>query len=387
MAPDPSLPPLTSTSLEDWESERATLLTQFEELMFGTWPGDLPVEIGPTRVVDDNYLDGRGRLEETIIAIGAPDADGARRAFHLVVAYPKNVSGPMPVMIGQTFSQNCQVFLSTKVTARGGGTCQEDQLGFNGFGGWAIKSILGRYIAKAPIEQYFDRGIAYANYYASSIVPDGANAGAAAMARFRETNPGITADSALTYWGFGWSAAIDYLETDARIDQDRIGIFGHSRHGKSALLASIYEPRIDLVISHQSGFGGSAANRSKTGEGFDAVVKNYPHWFTPSLQAYADAPETLPIDQHQLVALAAPTPLLIGNGRRDVWSDPNSTYENAFLADPIWELYGGQGLDQDGMRGFNPAAELSFSMTGGSHGTTPEDIAAFFQFIEAHFGF
>ena len=172
MAPDPSLPPLTSTSLEDWESERATLLTQFEELMFGTWPGDLPVEIGPTRVVDDNYLDGRGRLEETIIAIGAPDADGARRAFHLVVAYPKDVSGPMPVVIGQTFSQNCQVFLSPHVTARNGGTCPEKDLGFNGFGGWMIKSILGRYIAKAPVEQYFDRGIAYANYYASSIVPD-----------------------------------------------------------------------------------------------------------------------------------------------------------------------------------------------------------------------
>ena len=116
------------------------------------------------------------------------------------------------------------------------------------------------------------------------------------------------------------------------------------------------------------------------------MVKSYPHWFAPALQAYADTPEALPIDQHQLLALAAPTPLLIGNGRRDVWSDPNSTYENAFLADPVWELYGGGGLDQDGLRAFNPAAELSFSMTGGSHGTTPEDIKAFFAFIDAHFG-
>ena len=384
--PDPNLPPLTATSLAEWEIEREGLLTQFEEKMYGTWPEGLAVEIGSTRVVDENYLDGRGRLEETVIALGAPDEEGRRRAFFLVVAYPKDVTGPMPVMIGQTFSQNCQVFLSTKVTARNGGTCAEDEIGFSGFGGWAIKTILGRYIAKAPVAQYFDRGIAYANYYASQIVPDGAGAGSAVMADYRANNEGVTADSALTYWGYGWSAAIDYLETDVRIDQDRVGIFGHSRHGKAALLAAIYEPRIDLVISHQSGFGGSASNRARVGERFDRVVKSYPHWFTPALQAFADAPETLPIDQHQLVALAAPTPLLIGNGRRDVWSDPNSTYENAFLADPIWELYGGKGLDQDGMRGFNPAAELFFSMTGGSHGTTPEDVEAFFAFIDAHFG-
>lgn len=384
VAPDPGLPSLEVTSLEAWESERVGLITQFEDLMYGTWPEGLAVEFSETRVVDDNYLDGRGRLEETLVVLGAPDTEGARRAFFLVVAYPNDVTGPMPVIIGQTFSQNCQVFLSRKVTASNGGTCQT--VGFNGLGGWAVKSILGRYIAKAPVEQYFDRGIAYANFRAAAIVPDRADRGADVMAGFRASNEGVTASSALTYWAYGWSAAIDLFESDERIDKTRIGIWGHSRHGKAALLAPIYEPRIDLVISHQSGFGGSASNRSRAGERFDRVVKSYPHWFTPGLQAYADAPETLPIDQHQLLALVAPTPLLIGNGRRDVWSDPNSTYENAFLADPVWELYGGEGLNQDGLRDFNPAAELSFGMTGGSHGVTPEDIDMFFSFIDAHFG-
>ena len=65
--PDPSLPPLTSTSLAEWETERASLISQFETHMYGTWPEGLAVEIGPTRVVDENYLDGRGRLEETVI--------------------------------------------------------------------------------------------------------------------------------------------------------------------------------------------------------------------------------------------------------------------------------------------------------------------------------
>ena len=34
--PDPSLPPLTSTSLAEWETERASLISQFETHMYGT---------------------------------------------------------------------------------------------------------------------------------------------------------------------------------------------------------------------------------------------------------------------------------------------------------------------------------------------------------------
>ncbi len=384
VAPDPDLPPITSTTLDAWEVERKTVQAQFEDLMYGTWPEGLSVTLGETRIVDENYLDGRGRLEETPILLGDPDVEDGQRVFLLVVAYPKNVDGPMPVVIGQTFSDNCQVFQSRDLTASRPGAC--DQIDFRGFGGWAIKTILGRYIAKAPMEDYFDRGIAYANFYASSIVPDSARGGTFVMDKIRQNNAGITASSALTYWGYGWSAAIDFFEQDARIDQDRIGIIGHSRHGKSALLASVYEPRIDLVISHQSGFGGSASNRSRAGERIDRVAKSYPHWFTPAFQPYAADPETLPFDQHHLIALAAPTPLLIGNGRRDVWSDPNSSYEAAYLADPIWELQGSEGLQQDGLKDYNPSADLSFGMTGGSHGITPEDVKMFFRFIDAHFG-
>jgi len=86
VAPDPDLPPLRASTLAAWEDEKAGLREQFETLMYGTWPEGLPVEIGQTRVVDENYLDGRGRLEETVIALGAPDEDGRRRAFFLVVA-------------------------------------------------------------------------------------------------------------------------------------------------------------------------------------------------------------------------------------------------------------------------------------------------------------
>ena len=182
------------------------------------------------------------------------------------------------------------------------------------------------------------------------------------------------------------SQPIDLLEKDARIDTTRIGIWGHSRHGKSALVAAAWDDRIGLVMAHQSGFGGSALSRSKTGERIDRVAQTYPHWFTPAFQDFAKAPGTLPLDQHQLLALLAPRPVFLGNGRRDVWSDPNSTYRAAQAADRVYKFYGSEGLAQTGLRDFNPAADLSFHMRAGAHGTTPEDVAALFAFLDAHWG-
>jgi hypothetical protein len=100
---------------------------------------------------------------------------------------------------------------------------------------------------------------------------------------------------------------------------------------------------------------------------------------------YAENPGALPIDQHQLLALIAPRPVFLGNGRRDVWSDPTSTYEAAVLADKIYELYGVDGLNQRGLCDFNPDGEIAYHMRRGVHGITPGDIDAYIAFLDAHF--
>ncbi len=41
------------------------------------------------------------------------------------------------------------------------------------------------------------------------------------------------------------------------------------------------------------------------------------HWFTPELSTFVGAEERLPFDQHQLVALAAPRPVLLVDGETD----------------------------------------------------------------------
>ena len=63
-------------------------------------------------MIDPDYLDGRGTLEEVAITVGS--GEGAR-TFSLVTAFP-NASGPVPVVISQTFADTCSVFPDEPVT-------------------------------------------------------------------------------------------------------------------------------------------------------------------------------------------------------------------------------------------------------------------------------
>jgi len=179
---------------------------------------------------------------------------------------------------------------------------------------------------------------------------------------------------------------VDVLEDDARIDQSAIITWGHSRYGKSALVAAAFDDRIDGVISHQSGTGGASLNRGKKGESVKAITASYPHWFANRYASFGGREEEMTIDQHHLLALIAPRPVLLGNARRDVWSDPNGAFRAAMGADPVYELAGSAGLDQKRLDAWNPDADLAFWIRAGTHGVVKEDWPAFLEFLDAHFG-
>ena len=116
------------------------------------------------------------------------------------------------------------------------------------------------------------------------------------------------------------------------------------------------------------------------------MAKSYPHWLRPDLATDLEAGVQLTLDQHFLLALAAPKPIFLGNGRRDVWSDPNSSYRLAQAADLIYEARGVEGLPDGGnMQDFDPGAEISYWLRVGGHSVVSEDIDAFTAFMNAHF--
>lgn len=369
-APSPAL-----TLPFDEVETRATL----ENELYGPWPGNLPVTVGETRIVDANYLDGRGTLEEVTVTIGAGDT---ARTFPIVIAIPNQAStAPVPLIISQTFADNCSVFPEDPVTQFGGTLC--DGTSMTGLYGFIGTNIFGTYIAYAPIDRYFDAGLAYASFPGWSFVPDTNGPAQETMAGL---NPGPNPTSALMAWAFGFDAAASVFENDARIRSDAIAAMGHSRYGKSALIASGWSDRIAAAIAHQSGFGGGSSSRSRTGERLDRMANSYPHWLRPELGKQLEDGFQLTLDQHFLLALSAPKPIFLGNGRRDVWSDPNSSYRLAEAADLVYEARGVEGLpDGSGMRTFDPSAEISYWLRVGGHSVVSEDIDAFTAFMTAHF--
>jgi len=120
------------------------------------------------------------------------------------------------------------------------------------------------------------------------------------------------------------------------------------------------------------------------GESVKRITDSYPHWFTPAYAAFAGREEDLPIDQHMLIALAAPRPVLLGNAKRDVWSDPQGAFRAAQGADPVYEMFGSRGLDQATLSGLDVTADITFYMRGGRHGVTAQDWRTFLDFADAH---
>ena len=387
------LPALEARSISDWETREAPALRAlFEEHVFGPVPVGIKSRVVSRRLVDDRYKGGRGVLEEFLIELG--EGEGAVQ-FHLALATPKNPVGLSPLIIGQTFCDNRGVFehdgLSGPMRGRDCGMA-ENRTAVGRF----FMFIFGEYISKAPMEDYLERGYAYANFFAPEIVPDTPRRAENMLPSFPAGSDGRRATGAVAAWAAGYFAALDLFDKDTRIDPARTAVFGHSRHGKSALVAGGWDERIELVISHQSGTGGASLSREKAGETVDQIVNGftllglgeqtgYPHWFAPKFADYAKNTDALPIDQHALIALNAPRRVLLGNGRRDVWSDPNGAYRAAEAASSVWAMFGETGLAQDGMKGSNPEAGISYHLRQGGHGIVRSDVDAFLAFLDASF--
>jgi hypothetical protein len=155
---------------------------------------------------------------------------------------------------------------------------------------------------------------------------------------------------ALRAWAWGASRVLDYFETDPAVDAKHIGIWGHSRFGKAALVAMAYDPRFAIAYISSSGEGGASLYRRNYGEMLEnlAASGEY-HWMAGNFLKYA-GPLTvndLPVDAHELIALCAPRPVFIGGGTvtaGDGWIDAQGMLMAAAAASPVYELLGAKGL-------------------------------------------
>lgn len=364
---------------EEWRANRTPALRKaLETYVYGTMPNTQPAQVAAHEVIAESAFNGLGRVEEVTLALGPSPQD----RMNLALAIPANSDAPTPVVLMQTFCGNAAAFNDLDGLAPPLGPypppCDA---------AWAqplITFVFGRYNAGPPFEWLLERGYAVGIMYPGDVAPDVSSEGLAALERLAA--PEGPRWGAIAAWAWAYSRAVDYVDSDARFDSSRVAVWGHSRNGKSALVAAAWDPRIDAVIAHQSGTGGATLSRSYAGESVAEITEAYPHWFTPAYADYAERETALPVDQHQLLALIAPRPVLLGNSRRDAWSDPEGAFRAAQSADEVYELLGSEGLDQSSMTQANTAADLAYFLRPGRHGVTTEDWRYFLAFLDAHFG-
>ena len=200
-----------------------------------------------------------------------------------------------------------------------------------------------------PVAQLVARGYGMATAYCGDVFPDRAD-GRAASILPRLGRP-VAGDlppdepGAIAAWAWQLSRILDWLVTLPEVDPERVIVVGHSRLGKTALWAGACDERFAMLVSNESGCGGAALSRRDYGETIDVITTRFPHWFCPAFATYAGRETDLPTDQHALLALAAPRPLVVASAVEDRWADPRGEFLSAAAASPAWKLFGLTGLD------------------------------------------
>ena len=152
------------------------------------------------------------------------------------------------------------------------------------------------------------------------------------------------------------------------------------------------DDRIALAIPHQAGCGGTAPNRvdidRKDVETIRRINTAFPHWFCDNFPLFNEQPDKLPFDQHCLLALCAPRPVLYSNATEDQWANPDGQFEMLKAADPVYRLLGAGGLDVKERPELRKVVDskLGYYIRPGKHSMDREDWGVFLDFADKQLG-
>jgi len=331
--PDPLVLPNgkpVRTPQQWWTQRRPELLHLLEDSMYGRIPDHTPSVHWTVTSTANSTVSGTEAVTQKLTGHVDNSADPAITVdIDVELTLPAHSKGKVPVIIAFDWPPSFWAEISKRtgrpMPAHTGPTAREEALAKS----WG-------YALLVPTSVQADNGA-------------GLTAGIIGL-----TNHGAhrTPDQwgALRAWGWGASRLLDYFETQPNIDAHRIGIFGHSRYGKAALVTMAFDPRFAAGYISSSGEVGAKLSRRGWGELVENVASDGEyHWMAGNFLRYASTKTAndLPVDAHDLIAVCAPRAVFLSAGTQtagDGWVDAKGIFLAGAAASPVYQLLGTQGL-------------------------------------------
>ena len=235
----------------------------------------------------------------------------------------------------------------------------------------------GRHGSPAEEKVVLEHGYAVMEFDKEQLAPDNGGARDSALAKaYPDCDWG-----AIAMWAWGHSRLVDYLLTADWADPDKLIATGHSRGGKVALCAAVYDERIALCAASGSGCGGAGCLRflgGRYGEGVGrcetagSINDALGYWWTDAFAEFgarqasysrSNFPivtdmremfekidmskagstlneDQLPFDLHFIKALIAPRALITTDGLGDTWANPYGTQVTWRAAQEVFDFLG-----------------------------------------------
>src|SRR5271157_1839975 len=270
----------------EWRARRAEIRQLFEKYDLGTFPPKPKLD----RVVALDETPGKGYTVRNVRLEYGPGSKGTTRVQVMI----PDVKGPFPVLISPNLA------------------------------GWAPSLLRRGYISCG---------------YAGN---DGMDDEAALAGVYPEYDFATLPRRA---WAAGM--VLDYLATLPQVDMKHVALFGYSRDGKMAAIATAMDERIAAVIAGSTGVGGllpwRLSGERGYGEGIETTTRSFPTWFVPRLRFFSGREDRLPVDGNLLAAMIAPRAALIEYGLNDEVSNSWALEQVYHSAMKVYTLLGQPG--------------------------------------------
>lgn len=360
-----------------WKKRRGEILEDFDREIYGRMPARTP------------------SVRWEIVETKTDTVGGILATTKMLVGHVDNASWPQ-------ISVNIQLSLTTPLASRGPVPVIME---FGFFAPAVVRpAVAVRDTVSKPAspsvsagptwqQQVLEKGWGYAILVPVSIQADnGAGLKSGIIGLVNKGQPRKPDDwGSLRVWAWGASRALDYFETDKSVNARAVGIEGHSRYGKAAVVTMAYDQRFAIAFVSSSGEGGVKLHRRNAGELVENVASTSEyHWMAGNFMKYAGPLQwsDLPVDSHELLALCAPRPVFVSAGDKgDAWVDAKGMFMACVHAGPVYKLLGKKDL---GTTEF-PAVEtglmggaIAFRQHSGGHTPTP-NWPTFIEFASRYF--